>query len=80
LASAGDVDGDGRSNILIGAVLADPRRDPNTGSGVATRTAPTVPPNTIIAAVTCAMSVILPPSSTKPPRMPLEEVVHEEKW
>jgi hypothetical protein len=34
LASAGDVDGDGRSDILIGAVLADPRRDPNTGVGV----------------------------------------------
>lgn len=34
LASAGDVDGDGRADILIGAVLADPRRDPNTGIGV----------------------------------------------
>lgn len=34
LAAAGDVDGDGRSDILIGAILADPRRDPNTGVGV----------------------------------------------
>lgn len=34
LASAGDVDGDGKSDILIGSVLADPRRDPNTDVGV----------------------------------------------
>ncbi|MBI4717018.1 MAG: FG-GAP repeat protein [Planctomycetes bacterium] len=34
LSSAGDVDGDGRADILIGSVLADPRRDPNTGVGV----------------------------------------------
>jgi len=34
LAGAGDVDGDGRADILIGSVLADPRRDPNTGIGV----------------------------------------------
>jgi hypothetical protein len=34
LASAGDVDGDRRADILIGSVLADPRRDPNTGIGV----------------------------------------------
>ena len=34
LASAGDVDGDGRADILIGSVLADPRRDPSTGVGV----------------------------------------------
>lgn len=34
LASAGDVDGDGRSDILIGSVLADPRRDPTTDVGV----------------------------------------------
>ncbi|MCH8147483.1 MAG: FG-GAP repeat protein [Planctomycetes bacterium] len=34
LASAGDVDGDGRADILIGAVLADPRIDPNNGVGV----------------------------------------------
>ncbi len=34
LGTAGDVDGDGRADILIGAVLADPRRDPNTGVGV----------------------------------------------
>jgi len=34
LASAGDVDGDGRSDLLIGAILADPRRDSNTGVGV----------------------------------------------
>ena len=34
LASAGDVDGDGRADILIGAVLADPRVDPNSGLGV----------------------------------------------
>ena len=34
LASAGDVDGDGRDDILIGSVLADPRIDPNSGVGV----------------------------------------------
>jgi len=34
LASAGDVDGDGRVDILIGSVLADPRRDPNSGIGL----------------------------------------------
>jgi hypothetical protein len=33
LASAGDVDGDGRDDILIGAVLADPRIDPFTEIG-----------------------------------------------
>jgi hypothetical protein len=34
LAAAGDVDGDGRADVLIGSVLADPRRDPNTDVGV----------------------------------------------
>lgn len=34
LASAGDVDDDGRVDFLIGSVVADPRRDPNTGDGV----------------------------------------------
>ncbi len=34
LAGAGDVDGDGRSDLVIGSILADPRRDPNTGVGV----------------------------------------------
>lgn len=34
LGTAGDVDGDGRADILIGSILADPRRDPNTGTGV----------------------------------------------
>ncbi len=29
LASAGDTDGDGKADLLIGSVLADPRRDPN---------------------------------------------------
>ncbi|RME37048.1 MAG: hypothetical protein D6788_10330, partial [Planctomycetota bacterium] len=32
--AAGDVDGDGLDDILIGSILADPRRDPNTGVGV----------------------------------------------
>lgn len=34
LGRAGDVDGDGLEDILIGALVADPRRDPNTGVGV----------------------------------------------
>ena len=34
LSTAGDVDGDGRDDILIGSVLADPRLDPNSGVGV----------------------------------------------
>jgi hypothetical protein len=34
LSSAGDVDGDGRDDILIGSVLANPRIDPNTGVGI----------------------------------------------
>ncbi len=34
LGTAGDVDGDGRADLLIGSVLADPRRDPSTGIGV----------------------------------------------
>lgn len=34
LATAGDVDGDGRADILIGSILADPRRDANTGVGI----------------------------------------------
>jgi hypothetical protein len=34
LSSAGDVDGDGRDDFLIGSVVADPRIDPNTGTGV----------------------------------------------
>lgn len=33
LASAGDVDGDSRGDILIGSILADPRIDPTTGEG-----------------------------------------------
>lgn len=33
LGSAGDVDGDGRDDILIGAILADPRVDVATGTG-----------------------------------------------
>jgi hypothetical protein len=33
LAGGGDVDGDGRDDFLIGAVLADPRIDPFTGVG-----------------------------------------------
>jgi len=33
LASAGDVDGDGEADILIGSILADPGVDPNTGVG-----------------------------------------------
>ncbi|MEK7711394.1 MAG: hypothetical protein AAB341_05810 [Planctomycetota bacterium] len=35
LAGTGDVDGDDRADILIGAILADPRRDPTTEIGVA---------------------------------------------
>src|SRR5579862_4555359 len=38
--------------------------------GVVTITAPMVPANTIIAAVTWATSLTLPPSITRPPRMP----------
>src|ERR1700676_1493001 len=38
--------------------------------GVVNITAPTVPPRTIIAAVTCARSANLPPSRTRPPRIP----------
>jgi hypothetical protein len=34
LATAGDVDGDRRADILIGSVVADPRRDPSTGVGI----------------------------------------------
>jgi len=34
LAAAGDVDGDGRDDFLIGSILADPRRDPNSSVGV----------------------------------------------
>lgn len=34
LASAGDLDGDGRADLAIGAILADPRRDRITGEGV----------------------------------------------
>lgn len=34
LSGAGDVDSDGRADILIGAILADPRIDPATGVGV----------------------------------------------
>ena len=33
LSTAGDVDGDGKADFLIGSVLADPRRDPNSGVG-----------------------------------------------
>jgi hypothetical protein len=33
LSPAGDVDGDGRADFLVGSVLADPRVDPNTGEG-----------------------------------------------
>ena len=34
LATAGDVDGDGRADFLIGSILADPRIDPASGIGV----------------------------------------------
>jgi hypothetical protein len=34
MASAGDVDGDGRADILIGSILSDPRRDPTTQVGI----------------------------------------------
>ncbi len=34
LSPAGDVDGDGRGDILIGSVVADPRINPSTGKGV----------------------------------------------
>ena len=34
LAPAGDVDGDGRADFLIGAILADPHPTPDTGVGV----------------------------------------------
>ena len=34
LATAGDVDGDGREDFLIGSILADPRIDPSSGIGV----------------------------------------------
>lgn len=34
LSTAGDVDGDGFADILIGSILADPRIDPTTGVGV----------------------------------------------
>ena len=33
LAAAGDVDGDGKADVLIGSILADPRVDPQTGVG-----------------------------------------------
>lgn len=33
LGSAGDVDGDGRADILIGSILSDPGTDPQTGRG-----------------------------------------------
>jgi hypothetical protein len=33
LAGAGDIDGDGYGDILIGSILADPRIDPDTGKG-----------------------------------------------
>lgn len=34
LGTAGDVDGDGRADIVIGSILADPRRDPTTQVGI----------------------------------------------
>ncbi|MCC7293064.1 MAG: FG-GAP repeat protein [Phycisphaerales bacterium] len=34
LTTAGDIDGDGKSDIALGSVLADPRRDRITGEGV----------------------------------------------
>ena len=33
VAGAGDVDGDGHGDVLIGSILADPRVDPDTGTG-----------------------------------------------
>jgi hypothetical protein len=39
-------------------------------TGVVTSTAPSVPPNTISAAVSCATSRMLPPSRIRPPRIP----------
>lgn len=33
LSTAGDIDGDGRTDILLGSILADPRRDPQTDVG-----------------------------------------------
>src|SRR5882757_4874284 len=42
----------------------------NTRMGVAIITAPMVPPNTIIAAVNWRMSLILPPSISRPPKIP----------
>src|SRR5579862_4726700 len=42
----------------------------NAVMGDVSMTAPSVPPSTMIAAVTCVMSDTLPPSSTNPPIMP----------